>query len=209
MNKVALIIIYNHQYNDNIDILEKLYKDRFSNIYHLVPFYTGDKTNVIAVYECSYYFQGYISQGLKSYFKQEYTHYFFVADDLLLNPIINENNYSEHLKLDTSTCFLPDFLSLHEKEEWWPSVGDAFYWRVTVPGIEAKDQLPDYEIAMQKFKQFGLTIKPLRFDQIWETPSSIKEIIKTILRDKSYIFRYLINKINIKNAIMDVHVQKM
>ena len=47
MNRVALIIIYNHQYNKNIDILERIYNGRFSNIYHLVPFYNGEKQNVI------------------------------------------------------------------------------------------------------------------------------------------------------------------
>jgi len=85
MNKVALIIIYNHQYNKNIDILERIYNGRFSNIYHLVPFYNGEKQNVIPVYDSSYYFQGYVAQGFKSYFKEEFTHYFFVADDLILN----------------------------------------------------------------------------------------------------------------------------
>ena len=59
--KVALIIIYNHQYNKNIDVLERIYKDRFHDIYHLVPFYRGDRKNVIPVYESSHYFQGYIS----------------------------------------------------------------------------------------------------------------------------------------------------
>ena len=78
MNKVALIIIYNHKFDRNIDILENIYKDRFSNIYHLVPFYTGDKSNVISVYENSHYFQGYVAQGFKSYFKEEFEHYFFI-----------------------------------------------------------------------------------------------------------------------------------
>ena len=117
MNKVALVIIYNHKYNKNIEILERIYKDRFSNIYHLVPFYNGDNPNVIPVYENSWYFQGYISQGFKSYFKEEYTHYFFVADDLILNPKINENNYAEHLKLNSNTCFIPYLFNLNDPRE--------------------------------------------------------------------------------------------
>ncbi len=58
MSKIALVIIYNHQYNKNIDILERIYKGRFSHIYHLIPFYQGDKENVIPVYDASLYFQG-------------------------------------------------------------------------------------------------------------------------------------------------------
>src|ERR1700743_1228199 len=102
MNKVALIIIYNHRYDKNIELLEQIYKSRFSNIYHLIPFYNGNKENVIAVYDNSFYFEGYIAQGLKSYFKEDYTHYFFVADDMVLNPVVNEHNYAEHLKLSAN-----------------------------------------------------------------------------------------------------------
>lgn len=191
MNKVALIIIYNHQYNKNIDILENIYINRFSNIYHLIPFYNGEKQNVIPVYESSYYFQGYISQGYKSYFKEEYKHYFFVADDLILNPLINENNYTAYLKLNLNTCFIPDFSTLHEKPNWWPRVGEAFRWRIITPGVEANNQLPDYDIALQKFKNFNLTIKPLRFSQIWKTPKSLNDLL---IRDRLYFLRYLKSK---------------
>ena len=78
MSDVALIIIYNHRYDKNISVLEKLYNSRFSDIYHLVPFYDGNKTNVIPVYENSFYFQNYVAQGLKSYFNEKYKHYFFI-----------------------------------------------------------------------------------------------------------------------------------
>jgi len=110
---VALIIIYNHQYNKNIEILEQIYKGRFSNIYHLVPFYNGEKPNVIAVYENSFYFHGYVAQGFKSYFRKDYAHYFFIADDLILNPIIDETNYTLYLNLNSNSCFLPNFIILH------------------------------------------------------------------------------------------------
>jgi hypothetical protein len=194
MNKVALIIIYNHQYNKNIDILETIYKDRFSNIYHLIPFYYGEKQNVIPVYECSFYFQGYISQGLKTYFKKEYTHYFFVADDLILNPIINENNYAEHFKLNKNTCFIPNFVSLHDRQtyilnEWWPRVNDAYYWNIKFRGVEAKNQIPFYDEALEKFKKFNLSINPLQFNQIWKTPKTLIDFGKIALNDKCYFFR--------------------
>ncbi len=190
MNKVALIIIYNHQYNKNIEILERIYKGRFSNIYHLVPFYYGDNPNVIPVYENSFYFQGYISQGFKSYFKEEYTHYFFVADDLVLNPKINENNYSEHLQLNSNACFIPKLYNLHDILEWWPRVSEAFRWSIKFLGVEAENQLPTYEKALQKFLKFDLTLKPLRFNQIWKKPKSMKEFISLIIRDIFHLLRY-------------------
>jgi hypothetical protein len=204
MNNVALIIIYNHQYNKNIDILERIYKGRFTNIYHLVPFYKGTKQNVIPVYECSFYFQGYISQGLKSYFKEDYTHYFFVSDDLILNPMINEINYSEHFKLNPHTCFIPEFITLHEMEVWWPRVSEAFHWSIMFKGVEAENQLPDYDKALQKFQEFDLKIEPLRFNQIWQTPTSIRDCIKPFISIRQFLYncklvlRFIKNKLTKK-----------
>src|SRR5438309_2566399 len=57
-SKAALIIVFNHRYDKNIPLLETLYEGRFSNIYYLVPFYDGEKENVIPVYENSFRFQG-------------------------------------------------------------------------------------------------------------------------------------------------------
>jgi len=186
MSEVVLIIIYNHQYNKNIEVLEQIYKDRFSNIYHLIPFYTGEKKNVIPVYECSFYFQGYVSQGLKSYFKEEYKHYFFVADDLILNPIINESNYTQYLKLNANTSFIPEFHTLHDVKGFWARVGEAYQWNINFSGVEAKNQLPDYTTALQMFAKFGLEINSLQHLQIYkrqELPRklNIKEIFCYLL----------------------------
>jgi hypothetical protein len=165
---VALIVIYNHQYNKNIGIVERIYKQRFSHIYHLVPFYHGGGIpNVIPVYENSYYFQGYIAQGLKWYFKEEYAHYFFIADDLILNPTINENNYFQYMKLENETCFMSGLCSLSEYKRPWPYTKKVYRYKIDAPGVEAKAQLPGYETALEKFKYFGLDIKPLCFEQIW------------------------------------------
>jgi hypothetical protein len=170
--KVALIIIYNHQYNKNIDIIERIYKDKFSDIYHLVPFYNGEKENVIPVYECSYYFQGYVSQGLHRFFKEKYSHYFFAADDMVLNPIINENNYRDIFNLGANTSFIPGFITLHERKNYWTRVSEAFHWNIEVKGVEVRNMLPNYEEALDKFSKFGLIIKPLGFSQIWKIPDA-------------------------------------
>ena len=192
MGKVALIIIYNHQYNKNIEILEEIYGERFSNIYHLVPFYTGEKRNVIPVYENSYYFQGYIAQGYKSFYNSDYDHYLFVADDLILNPIINERNYLEYLKLSDKTCFLPGFIILHEREKWWQRVGEAFRYRIKTPGVEAENQLPDYETALRLFNRFGLEIRPLKFNQIWRNSVSFFYSLEQIVtRHRSDVVRFI------------------
>ena len=95
MDKIALLIIYNHRYDKNIEPLEQIYAGRFSYIYHIVPFYDGQKENVIPVYESSFYFEGYIAQCFQHLKDKGFTHYFFVADDLMLNPLITEQNLFE------------------------------------------------------------------------------------------------------------------
>ncbi len=154
VNQVALIIIYNHRYDTNIDILEKLYKNRFTDIFHLMPFYDGDKPNVISVYENSYYFQGYIAQGLRSYFNENYEYYFFIADDLILNPIINEKNYKEIFKLDTETSFIPHLD--YPNNGFWYWNKSVIEYRMEVDGIEFKGLLPDYYEALKKMEYFNI-----------------------------------------------------
>lgn len=193
-NKVALIIIYNHQYNKNIEIVERIYKNRFTDIYHLVPFYKGDKSNVIPVYESSYYFQGYVSQGLKSFFKEEYSHYFFIADDMILNPLINENNYQEYLHLSDNTCFISRLSSIDEAQRFWTMNLHAIMYNTKSPGVEAEKQLPTYDAAQEALQKFNIINKPLAFEHIWQKPKTRGEWLEKVKKDKTFIARYFKNK---------------
>lgn len=170
MGRVALIIIYNYRYDANIEKLEWLYQGKFSHIYHLIPFYDGPRKNVISVYDHSFCFQGYVAQGLKGFFQKEYNHYFFVADDMVLNPSITEGNYEEHLHLDAETSFLPEFITLHDLTHPWPHVRKAFEYRTSQPGVNGEKELPDPEVALQRFRQFGLDIQPMTFEQVYGRP---------------------------------------
>jgi len=163
--KVALIIIYNNRYDRNIDVVEKLYKNRFTDIFHLMPFYDGDKSNVIPVYENSRYFQGYIAQGLKSFFKESYEHYFFIADDLILNPIINEKNYKEIFKLDMETNFIPHLD--YPNNYFWYWNKNIIEYKIEIAGIECKNLLPDYNEALKKMKSFGIKNEYIEAENIY------------------------------------------
>jgi hypothetical protein len=182
-NKVALIFIFNHKFDKNINVLENIYKDRFSHIYHLVPFYTGDKPNVISVYESSQYFQGYIAQGLKHYFKEEYEHYFFIGDDLILNPAINENNYKEYFKLSPEASFIPEIFNLHNltnndtlrflpvnkltgnsgKWHWCKITEFIKTYKHSSYGVENSKEMPSYKEAETILKNHGYEIKTCNY----------------------------------------------
>ncbi len=183
--KVALIFIFNHRYDKNIPILEKLYNARFSNIYFLVPFYDGDHPNVIPVYENSFYFQGYIAQGLKNYFSEKFEHYIFAGDDLVLNPAINEDNYKEYFHLSEKASFIPEIFHLDDLtnndtlrfETFKNSPGgpDKYYWwrikeviNYSHPknGTETGKEMPSFSEAETILKKHGYTIQPLTYQDI-------------------------------------------
>lgn len=87
--QIALIIVFNHRYDQNIKILETIYNGRFTNIYFLVPFYDGDKENVISVYGNSYYYSKLYSSGLQVFFKEEYSHYFLLLITLKMREVVS------------------------------------------------------------------------------------------------------------------------
>ncbi len=150
-----------------------MYCERFSTIYHLMPFYDGDKSNVISVYGNSHYFQGYIAQGLAQYLQENISHYFFIADDLILNPAINESNYTEQFKLKKDTSFLPGFINLHDVVNWWSRIGEAYRYCPQKKGAETEKELPSYNEALGYFERFNLTLKPLNFNRIWQLWKSL------------------------------------
>ena len=73
--KIALLVIYNHRYDKNILRIEQIYEGRFSHIYHVVPFYDGNKENVITVFDSSFQFQGYISQAYQHLKNKKFSHF--------------------------------------------------------------------------------------------------------------------------------------
>ncbi|MEO5892278.1 MAG: hypothetical protein ABIQ31_18670 [Ferruginibacter sp.] len=184
--KVALIFIFNHRYDKNIEILEKIYRDRFSHIYHLVPFYDGNKPNVIPVYENSQHFQGYIAQGLKSYFKDEYDHYFFIGDDLILNPLINERNYKTFFKITETSSFIPEIFHLHNlqnndtlrflpvksisgsKKLYWCKIKEFIEnYKHEVRGVENTREMPSYDEAKEIIKNHGYETRPFSYQDLY------------------------------------------
>lgn len=171
--KATLVVVYNHKYEKNIPRVEAIYRDRFQHIFHLVPFYDGDLPNVIAVYEHSYYFQGYIAQGLKSFFREETAHYFFLADDLILNPAISEETYADVLKLDRDSSFIPRLDSMPHTPAFWPHNRSGLLFKpFQTPGIEVRGELPGVAEAAERLGRHGAFNSRFTFEQVYATPQS-------------------------------------
>ena len=68
-----------------------------------------EEQNIIPVYDNSVYFQGYVAQGFHHYYQEDAPHYIFIADDLMLDPLINENNYADYFNLSENSAFIDCF----------------------------------------------------------------------------------------------------
>lgn len=193
-NNAALIIVFNHRYDKNIPLLESIYEDRFSNIYYLVPFYDGDRQNVIPVYESSFHFEGYFAQGFRQYFREEYEHYLFVADDLLLHPSVNETNYKEWFGLSSDASFIPEVFLLHDlpnndtvrfipssvkngkvtKWYWW-RLKQLIWYQHGSEGIETGKEMPTAIEAQKTIEQHGYKPQPLKVEDVFGTARSFAD----------------------------------
>lgn len=178
--KPCLVIVFNHKFDRNIEVLERLYSPRFEHIYFLVPFYTGNNPRVIPVYESSYYFQGYFAQGCETFYRPEFTHYFFIGDDLVLNPAVNEHNYAAQLGLDAATSYLPDLKALHEHAASLTLPGTDLaaptHWNHTFQGVtfyhnrsgtEARAELPSRDEALRQLAVHGVHSRPLTYRNVF------------------------------------------
>lgn len=183
MEKIVLAIIYNHRYDKNIPILEKIYNGKFSHIYHIVPFYDGELTNVIPVYESSFCFSGYISQAYSHLGKMGFTHFFFVADDMLINPSINEHNIFSKLSVGKNESYIDELKSLTVREKYWPHLYSALCYNPNQLGVEIKNILPAHSKAKEILSRFGFNSEPLSVFQF------VSYIIKKIAADLYFAFR--------------------
>jgi len=153
---VCLAVIFNHRYDDNITKLKSIYEERFHKIFFLVPFYEGNVENVIPVYECSYQFPGFLIQAYDKLAEAGADYYFFIGDDLILSPYINENNVLTLLKMNGKEVFTTDIRPLNSEEGGgirWPHAGFS-----SVPFFKGqtrwKGSIPDYASALEKFHSF-------------------------------------------------------
>ena len=165
MEKVILIILFNHKFERNLQRLRELYASRFDHICFIMPFYKGTDADVITVYEHSYIFQGYLAQALKEIKKKQYNHYLIIGDDLLLHPDINQHNYKQYFKVDEDTAFIPGIYLLDDEtrlkeNEMWFWYHNAMSFRSNKPGVEVQNELPDFTIAAELLKKHGYNFNP-------------------------------------------------
>ena len=136
-----------------------------------MPFCFPDKSvgaelarRVIPVFDDSYYFQGFMAAGYNTYRHEDASHYIFVADDLILNPEINEDNYASFFELGAKDSFVQNAYNLKQpfdKRDWGHSK-HSFSFAPYAQGLDEAHKLPSVEEAIVKFKSLGYATQYVR-----------------------------------------------
>lgn len=154
--KICLLILFNHRFDRNLPLLDEMYKDRFSNIRYIVPFYDGNRDDVIPVFARSVFFESYIAQAYNVLKNDGYDYYYIIADDMIINPAINENNIQEFFELEDGQSWIPHLRMLREQKYFWIGTLSAYTYKPVQKYVEAKGELPSVEEAVKKFETQGL-----------------------------------------------------
>ena len=184
--RIALLIIYNHRYDKNISRLEKIYKDKFPYRFHVIPFYDGNddiEGDIVPVVGHSWYFQGYICQAyqyiIMKYGVDFFTHYYVIADDMMINPRLCEVNLLQELGLEEDEDFFPELIQLQTLVYPW-RIYYALKYRLSLRGVEIKKEIPTIEEAKKRFDKYGIRYDRIPLRVVFSKNISFKDNLKNL-----------------------------
>lgn len=155
--KVALVVLYNHNYEKNIPVIRKIYGNRFSTVIQLMPFYYGHEPDVISVYGNSFVFHTYIAQVRERLMQTDCDDFLIVGDDVLLNPVITEFNVHETLGIRPGAFYI-DKVNDVAAGGFTRPFDEATRFCTTPVGLDASANriLPSYEEAKSILRERGV-----------------------------------------------------
>lgn len=155
VSKVCLLVIFNNRFEKNLDKLRAIYRDRFSHVYFLMPFYQGNAPDVLSVWDNSYRFHAFFAQAYER-FAGDYDHYFAVADDILLNPAINEDNLAEYFGLLPGQSMCCAFEPLAKTATWpYRQIFNSLHAFEDARMCSWRTELPPLEKALERAAAYG------------------------------------------------------
>ena len=158
MPKICLSFVFNHQYENNISKLQKIYGKRFSILRFLSPFSDwDDRKDIIPIYETSVHFQGYFSQAYAQ-LPKDCDYYVFCADDLLLNPSLNEQNLIAELKCENS-AYIKYLNPAWEHSFAWHKFEECNSFPSSENVVPYPQFLPNRNELLKKYERFGYNFR--------------------------------------------------
>lgn len=154
---VGLVVLFNHNYENNIPIIKRLYKERFPHLRILMPFYYGNDDEVIGVFGTSFTFQSYIAQAREELLRMGCDDFLIIGDDLLLNPDIDSLNLHEKLHIPGGSFYIDKVENVSECSYSRPLL-EADRFSPYIPGLDgsANRNVPSYEEAYKILSEKGL-----------------------------------------------------
>ena len=153
--KLCLLLLFNHHYEANLPKLDRLYRGRFEHVRYLMPFYRGDRPDVIPVYHSSYQFQGFFMTAWQRLRAEGFTHFVICADDMVLNPRFDDKNFLAAFGVGLDSGYTKSLLSMSDQ---------SFNWSATTMGLVAvegkngtnwQQELPAAEAAAANLEAKG------------------------------------------------------
>lgn len=205
--KIGLVVLFNHNYEKNIEVIKKLYKDRFEKIKIIMPFYYGDDPDVIGVFGNSFYFHSFIAQSRKDLEQMGCDDYLIIGDDLLLNPDLNGGNLHEKLSISAGSFYIDAVENVSEGYFYRPLL-EAKKFSPSYPGLDnsANRFVPSFEdaykileekklissVKLSRWKPFFASFKPISFKNLYANYKILKSRIWHLLK----VLQYWIKPVN-------------
>ena len=165
-SSICLSFVFNHQYEKNIPKLKKIYKERFSTIRFLSPFSDWNvDDDIIPIYETSIHFQGYFAQAY-SHLPKDFEYYVFCADDLILNPQLNEENLIEKLNCHRSG-YIKYLNPIWEHSFAWHKFSENLSFPNEKNSVPTQQLLPQREELLGIYQTHGLEYRNLGLHNFW------------------------------------------
>lgn len=161
--KTSLVVLYNHYFPENVDRINAIYSDRFSEILHLLPLALEENLSVISVSRSSHHFQGYIFDAREALARGDCDRFLFLADDVFLNPLIESDTIDEYFGLTNSNdAFLAGLRSFRELKSFWRHTASAQSFALASQALDIRHALPSYEEALSRLQLHGVASVRIR-----------------------------------------------
>ena len=156
---ICAIHLFNHKFESVLPLLDRIYGPRFSYRHTIMPFASQPEPTLSRIYELGRNFSGHLAQAARDFIKPGITHYFVIADDLLLNPVLDETNLLERLNLQPGEGYIKNLCAADNlRHEWIWSGEAAAKFRRNAKAVDWATLLPAPDQATAKFAAMGLEI---------------------------------------------------
>jgi hypothetical protein len=179
---ICLSFVFNHKYEKNIPKLREIYSERFSTIRFLSPFSNwGKEDDVITIHETSVRFQGYFAQAYP-HLPSNFDYYAFCADDLYLNPEINENNIIKNLGC-ADAGYIKYLNPVWEHSFAWHKFNESINFPFHDCIVPYTNLLPDREELIKRYSEMNFEYRNLgahNFQGVYHRGITFERIVKGI-----------------------------